>query len=255
MHWLRKLTWRFGVILRKGHMEREMEEEIRYHLEQEIRENVRGASRSFVRRPGFTLTAVALIALGIGSTTTIFSVVDGVLLKALPYPDSEKLVYIDDGPHTYPDFLAFQESLTSLDGIAALSNDDANILGGERTIRASIAHVTPEFFSILGGRAIQGRLFSEEDFREDARLVVLDHGFWVRNWGGDPAIIGGQIRLDGEPMVVVGILDPAFRPPEAVTFPDLELWVLAQLSEVLNRTYLGTFTTLESWAICGLASQ
>lgn len=279
MHWVRRLFWRLEVLFLKVRPEEELDEELRYHLERETRENVgkgfspkearrrallefgglertkeqvrdvrggrrlddffqdvRYASRTFTKRPGFAGTAVVLMALGIGATATIFSVVNGVLLIPLPYPNSDQLLYVDEGPHNAPDFLAWEENLKSVEGLAARAGAEGSLTGQDGPVRVRISLVTPGFLALLGGRPLLGRLFVRDDQTGGPAVVVLDHAFWVRAWGSDPSVIGRQIRLDGEPVVIAGILDPGFMPPEVVTEAQVDVWALLHPDESLNRT-------------------
>ncbi len=193
----------------------------------DLAQDVRYAFRGFKRRPGFALMAVGLMGLGIGASSTIYSVVDGVLLEALPYPDPESLIYVDsEGSNTYPDFLAWQENLSTVQDLSARAGADGSLTGQEGPVRVRISLVTPRFLALLGGRPLFGRLFDEEDQRENNPVVVLDYGFWVRNWGADQEVVGEQLRLDGEPVVVAGVLAPGFTPPEHVTGPEVDVWTL-----------------------------
>jgi predicted permease len=198
--------------------------------------DVRYATRSFLRRPGFTGTAVLLMALGIGATATIFSVVDGVLLRPLPYPDSDRLLYVDEGPHSAPDFKAWQENLTSFEALEARAGADGSLTGTDGPDRVRVSLVSPSFLSLLGGRPLVGRLFAEEDQANGGGVVVLDHGYWVRSWGSDPDVVGRRLRLDGEPVLVVGVLTPDFSPPELVTGAEVDVWTLLDPEEPLFRT-------------------
>jgi len=279
MHWMRRLLWRLEVLFRKERAETEMDEELRFHLEKEVKTNlaagmsaeearrraliefggvertkeqvreVRGARplddlirdirfayRAFLKRPGFASTAVGLMALGIGATAAIFSVVDGVLLKPLPYPEPDRLLFVDEGPHTAPDFLAWRESLEGFDDLAARAGAEGSLTGRDGPVRVRASLVTPGFLALLGGRPLVGRLFLEEDQARGGGVVVLDHGFWTRSWGGDPNVVGRQLQLDGEPVVVVGVLDPGFTPPEVITEAQVDVWTLLSPDESLNQS-------------------
>ena len=190
-------------------------------------QDVRITMRSFRHQPGFALTAILLIGLGIGATTAIFSVVDTVLLRPLPYPDPGRLVYVDNRPHSFPDFAEWRENLTSVSTIGALTNAEGSVTGDQGPEHVWITHVTGDFLPMLGGAPHLGRLFNSEDHRRGTSVVVLGHGYWRQSWGSDPEVIGRQIRLDGRPAEVVGVLDPTFTTPEAVTASaQVDVWIL-----------------------------
>jgi predicted permease len=163
--------------------------------------------------------------MGIGATTTIFSVVDNVLLRGLPYPDSGQLVYFDNHPHSFPDFADWRSNLESVSEIGAVTHRQSSISGNEGAVRIHVSNVTRSFLPLLGATPHLGRLFVEEDYRSDAPVALLDHGFWQQRWGSDPGVIGSRISVDGLPFDVVGILNPDFSPPEVVTSPEVHVWL------------------------------
>jgi putative ABC transport system permease protein len=188
-------------------------------------QDLRFAFRSFAKRPGFTVSAVAIMALGIGATATIFSVVDAVLLRPLPYPDSPRLVFFDHRPHAFPSFIDWRDHLTSFDAIGALSNSEGSVVGDGSPVHAWIANVTPDLLPMLGARARLGRVLTQGDFGGDKSAVVLSYAFWRRTWGSEPGVVGRQIRVDGTPVLVAGILDPDFVPPKAlIAGPGVDVW-------------------------------
>jgi putative ABC transport system permease protein len=180
-------------------------------------QDLRFAFRSFVHRPGFTLAAVAIMALGIGATTTIFSVVDTVLLRPLPYPEPQRLVFFENRPHAFPYFAEWRENLASVSEIGALTNSEGSVSGDGNPVHVWMARITGELLPMLGARPQLGRLFTERDHQGGGPVAVLDHGFWQQRYGSDPGIVGRQIRVDGQPVEVVGVLGPDFLPPEALT--------------------------------------
>ncbi|MGD8700501.1 MAG: ABC transporter permease, partial [Gemmatimonadales bacterium] len=187
--------------------------------------NLRVAARSFMRRPGFAVPAIVILAIGIGATTTMFSVADTVLFRSLPYPDPGELVYIDRGNHSPPEFIDWRDGFESFSAIGAASTNRIALQGEGRAEQLRVAGVTPEFFSMLGATPHLGRLFAPDEFFGQASVVLLDHGLWQRRWGGDPSILGRSITLDGRPYVVAGIVSPRFQPPNALTGSRVDVWL------------------------------
>ncbi len=194
-------------------------------------QETRRAVRSFRKSPGFTAIAVMTLGLGIGATTAIFSVVDGVLLESLPYPDADRLVSIR---HDAPGLdMVGMPSATGLHVFysEASSSFDALALYGPRTMtlteqgdpqRISVTRVTPSLFEVLAAQPSLGRAFTEEEGRPGApSVVVLSDGFWTEHFGRSPDVIGRTIRLAGVSHEIVGVMRPDFA------FPDTsaELWV------------------------------
>ncbi len=188
--------------------------------------DVRYAVRVLRQRPGFTLAAVLVLALGIGANTAIFSVVNAVLLRPLPYPDADRLTFVWHVPpaDAFPgmtqfsvspaNFLDWQRQSRSFERMALIQFRSFNITGraGPETLPA--AGVTPGFFDVLGVQPILGRtLRPEEDIRGQHRVVVLSERLWTRRFGGDPNILGRKLSLGGEPFTVVGVMGPAVRLP------------------------------------------
>jgi predicted permease len=198
------------------------------------------ALRSFRARPGFALTAVLLIGLGIGATVSIFSVVDAIVLRPLPYPDPDRLVFFDNRPHSFPDFAEWRENLTSVSAIGALTNAEGSVSGDQGPEHVRISHVTVDFLPMLGGVPHLGRLFNDEDHQRGSSVVVLGHGYWQQSWGSDPGVVGRQIQLDSRVAEVVGVLSPGYTPPQAVTASSqVDVWVLLDESGGTydNRNY------------------
>ena len=188
--------------------------------------DVRYALRALRKSPGFTLTVILLLALGIGATTTVFSVVDAVLLRSLPYPGSDELVYVGNPAHSLADFAIWKDEIRSVAVWGGMEGGEADLTGEGSPERVTSGRVTPEFFSVLGARAAAGRLFLEEEHVGEPEVAALSHDFWQRRWGGDPRVLGREIRLDDRRLAVVGVLAADFRPPGSLTWrgpPDV--WV------------------------------
>jgi putative ABC transport system permease protein len=196
------------------------------------------AARPLVRRPAFTVLVVATLALGTGANTAIFSVVNAVLLRPLPYPDADRLVMIwgtdvtqgdNETRVSYPDFRDWRESTTSFEDLGAfwtLPNTDVNLTGGVEPERVPVARVTAGYFEILGVRFAYGRGFRpEENVAGNHRVAILSHGLWQRRFGSDPSLVGRSVHVNGFPYTVVGILPADFRPLASLALgEDIELW-------------------------------
>jgi putative ABC transport system permease protein len=202
-----------------------------------IRE-VRLAFRRLGRRPGFTLVVVGTLALGIGANTAIFSVLNTVLVRPLPYPRAEQLVMVwskdakqgnSETRVSYPDFRDWREAAKSFETLGAFwafPNGDVNLTGGSDPERVPVARVTPGFFEIMGVRFEHGRGFlSEESVVGKHRVAILSHALWQRRFAGDQALVGRSVQVNGFPYAVVGILPADFRAPGMLAFGErVELW-------------------------------
>ncbi|MEO7272024.1 MAG: ABC transporter permease [Vicinamibacterales bacterium] len=177
--------------------------------------DLRFALRAFARVPGFTMLSIATLALGVGATTAIFSVVNAVLLRPLPYTDPDRLV-VTRG--SLPDFQDAAAPSAAFNGTGIWASNlytlDASAEG--RQVRGAI--VSPEVFPLLGVTPLLGRSFTTEDNRTDN--VILGYGLWQSAYGGDPAVLGRTVSLTGTSFTVVGVAPPWFRFPAA----DFSLW-------------------------------
>jgi putative ABC transport system permease protein len=179
-------------------------------------QDLRWGARALARSPWFTLVAVATLALGIGANTAIFSLVNGVLLRPLPYPHADRLVVT---PVSLPDFEDLRQASRSFDALAVWGTNRYT-LGSEGAASEAVlgAIVSSGFFELLGGAA-RGRVPGEADGPE--RVAVIGHGLWQRRFGGDDGVLGRTIRLGGDPHTVVGVMPPQFEFPSA----EFEVWV------------------------------
>lgn len=176
---------------------------------------LRLAFRSLRHQPAFAVAALLTLALGIGATTALFTVVDGVLLRPVAVPEPDRLVHI--WQHNFdldlprftvspPDYLDWQESATSFSHLAAAQNGEFNLIGDGDPVRLLGQMVTAGYFSTLGLDMALGRSFTEEDAQPGATPVaVLGHGLWRGRFGGDPSILDHTVRIDGRPHTVVGV--------------------------------------------------
>ncbi|MBC7792020.1 MAG: ABC transporter permease [Anaerolineae bacterium] len=183
--------------------------------------DIRYGLRALRRSPGFAVVAVVTLALGIGATTTIFSAVNGVLMRPLPYENPGQLVRLlghtartSFGTVAYLDVLDFRSQSTLLEEAAAYDEWTATLTGGDAPERVDGASVTSSFFRVLGVRPWLGRYFRpEEDSVGHDPVVVLSHGLWTRRFGTDRDIVGQQIPINGTQYRVVGITPPDFEDP------------------------------------------
>jgi putative ABC transport system permease protein len=267
-----RLIHRLRALFLRGRVERELDGELRFHLERQIEANVEmGMSRDEARTaalrsfggveqtkeacrdergvrfiedlgndllygirmlknsPGFTAVAVLTLALGIGANTAVFSVVDGVLLRRLPFPDSERIVTLwntcprlgDEREEVSPpDFCDWREQNRSFDQLAAYERFFYSLAGDPAPVRLHAARVSGDFFAAMGLSPLLGRPLLPADDHEGAHhVVVLSHRLWASRFGADPSVVGRRVTLTGIPYTVVGVMPAGFE------FPDgAELW-------------------------------
>src|SRR5215207_3552209 len=272
-----RLRLRLRALFRKAEMERELDEELRFHLEKEVEQNlargmspeearlaalrsfggvervkeesrdVRGVrfveemwqdlrygARMLIKNPGFTSVAVLTLALGIGANTAIFSVVNAVLLRPLPYPEPIQLVqlrversgkpYAEIGSAT---FLEVKAQSHSLARIASYTGGDMTLTGAGSAERVVAGAVTADFFPLLGVQPALGRNFTrEEDTPNGPKAAILGHGLWQSRFGGDADVLARTITLNEQSYTVVGILPARFQYPE-----QFQLWTPLALGE------------------------
>ncbi|MGE5835967.1 MAG: ADOP family duplicated permease [Acidobacteriota bacterium] len=177
--------------------------------------DVRYGARLLWRSPRFTATALAVLILGIGSTTAIFSIAYAVLVRPLPYRDADRLVFLGEQAGSgiaWPNFEDWRRRAASFDGIAGTLADAVIVTGGELPKRLDARSVTVDFFGVLGATPFQGRLFDDSDVRPDAAsTAVVSYAFAMREFGAAPAAIGRAISLTRRPYIVIGVLPPGFR--------------------------------------------
>ncbi|MGW8268387.1 MAG: ABC transporter permease, partial [Longimicrobiales bacterium] len=192
--------------------------------------DLRFALRGLIRYPAFTVVAVLTLALGIGANTAVFTLVDGVLLRPLPFPNPEGLISLEhlgrEGQDQLPIsdglYLLYREQASSLDGIAMFAGTAMNLVTGEEPERVPLQVVTPGFFDVLGISPVLGRAFlPEEELPGAEPVVILSHGLWARTFGEDPEILGRTLDLNGVSRRVVGVMPEDFGYPNR----DAQLWV------------------------------
>ena len=282
VEWGATLWRRLHFYLRRAEFERELAEEMRFHLEMKAeqlrrdgvpaadarsaaarqfgnvtlhRENAREvltmgwvetlaqdlryAVRSLRRSPGFTLVAVLSLAIGIGATTAIFTLVNVTLLKPLPFAAQERLAALYDAltpgvmtasdtvPFSYPRYALLRRSVPAFEDAAAFAWDDMILSaddGGASAEQLRVEQVSASYFPTLGVTALLGRTFlaAEDSSGGDPAVVLLSHGLWKRRFGADPAAVGRAVTLKGRPFTVVGVLPPDFA---GLTGGDVDAWV------------------------------
>jgi putative ABC transport system permease protein len=185
-------------------------------------QDIRFGARTLWKRPGFALVAVLTLALGIGANTAIFSVVNAVLLKPLPFKDAGRLVIVYETtqsvPRDYvsvPDLEDYRAGSRSFEGFATFVPQSVNLTGaGAEPERVVGAFVTSSFFTVVGVAPARGRAFAAEDDAQGAGPVaILNHDLWQRRFGADPSVVGRSLTFNGEPYTVVGVM------PEGFAFP------------------------------------
>jgi putative ABC transport system permease protein len=199
-------------------------------------QDVQYGIRMLVKNPGFTVVSVLALALGIGANTAIFSVVNAVLLRPLPYRDPDRLVFvlrtqppIMRGPISRPDFFEWQTQQKVFQEIAAYYPESYNLTGVEEAERIAGVRVTEGFFSLFGIAPAHGRFFLPADDQAGSsggRVAVISYGMWQREFGADPQLVGRPISLNGEAYTVVGVAPPGFGFPRRS-----EIWTPAMLGE------------------------
>jgi putative ABC transport system permease protein len=277
--WFRRLTMRLRSLLSGRRLDRELDEELRYHLERQVDANVarglspaqarreallaiggveqrkeecrdtrrvrlvgdllqdlRYAGRTLHRSPAFTIAAILTLTLGIGTTVAMFTVVNGVLLRPMPFPQPDQLFLVSLAPrgpfmrqpaladHHY---VAFRASNRAFGQLAAFATYRGNLIGAGDPAVITVGSVTPEFFSALQVPPAAGRTFLPGDDQPDRRrIVVLSERLWRGRFGSDPAIVGKDVTLDGVRHAVVGVMPSGFDFPnraEAWTPKDMRL--------------------------------
>jgi putative ABC transport system permease protein len=217
-------------------------------------QDLRYAVRVLFKSPGFAISAIVILALGIGANTAVFSLVDAVLLRPLPFPEPQRLmaVRLTDqsdmfGSFGDADFLAFRDEQKSFSHVAAyaLGQNSFSISTGGEPRRVRGVAVTADFFGTLGILPERGRVFQSQDDRPDAQpVVVLSDEYWTRELNSDPKIVGTAVTLNGRPFVVVGVMRPGVRFPRN---EPVDVWPLMRIRTPQGRPpyYLEVFGRLK----------
>ena len=206
-------------------------------------QDLRYGTRVLLRRPGFTAVAVLTLALGIGANTAIFTVVNSVLLRPLPYKDPDRLALVRESlpklgwnmmSASPAEFLDYREGNEVFSDIASFTDQSLNLTGQGDPLRVQAARVSASLFPLLGVQPSQGRTFlEEEDQVGNSSVIILSHGLWQSHFASDPAVINKVVRLDDKPFTVVGVMPPSFQfPYTGGTFARApELWVPLALTD------------------------
>lgn len=208
-----------------------------------VRQDLWYAVRSLAKRPGITTLAVVTFALGIGASSSLFSVIDSVLLRKLPYPNAEEIVSIypttpalrghptmsalaERATFSWPEFADVREHQQAFSDVAMFSYRALTVFGDGPPEQIFAGLATHEFFKILGVVPLHGRLFNaDDDNRTGDRVILLQEDYWRRRFAADPAIVGSDIRVDDQPYTVVGVLPSTFR---WTGFEDVGGWIPQQ---------------------------
>lgn len=206
-------------------------------------QDLRFAIRTMLKKPGFTLTAVATLALGIGASTAIFTVVDAALLRGLPYKSPDQLYHLwENRPQqefykrefSYPDYQDYQKN--SSFNLAAYSGGGGIMSGRGEPERVFVPQASANFFSLLGVQPVLGRTFQEGEDKPGApRVTVLTYGMWQSKFGGDTGIVGQALTINGQDYTVIGVLPASFQ----FALRNADLWVAYQPNEAqLTRRFM-----------------
>jgi predicted permease len=207
-----------------------------------LRESVRSA-RSLSRTPALAVTIVLTVGVGLGATTGLLAVVDGVLLRPLPYqqPDALYWIYTDNPPYRFRfsvvDYRALEADHPAFSAVAGYQTTSVTITAADQAERVNAKSVTGSYFPLVGQHATIGRLFTPADDAHGDRIAVLTAAYWQRRFGGNPAIVGTTVDIDGAPHVVVGVLQPEVGPFEQ----DIAVFTAARWPEPKRR---GPFFTM-----------
>jgi putative ABC transport system permease protein len=256
-HWFYTVPLRLRSLFRQSQAERELDDELRYHLDRQVdeylargmspgdartlalralggmerrkdemrdarglnwlddlRRDVRYAMRLLRRAPSFTAVAALTLALGIGASAAIFSVVDAVLLRPLPYREADRLIFLQHAGGTVAaaTFFDWAAGTRTLETMSAAEYWTPNLTGGDKPEEVEAIRVSADHLPMLGVSPLLGRVFlPEEELAGHHRVIVLGHGIWERRFGRDPQVLGRTILVDGEPHTIVGVMPPGFR--------------------------------------------
>ena len=205
------------------------------------------ALRMLIKAPGFAVIAILTLALGIGANSAIFSVIDTVLLRPLPFKNPDEIVMIwgryanDTGPvrgnvHSYPDFVDLRDQSQSIASMAAYTRTAGTLSYAEDAKYLEGLAITPGVFDVLGVQPLLGRGFTEEDAKNEAdRVVILSYNLWRTAFGGDPKIVGQQVMLSSRPHTVIGVMPPSWKFPIEDEHIDYALPLQYFGMQMLNR--------------------
>src|SRR5579859_6531842 len=181
-----------------------------------LAQDIRYALRQLRKSPGFTVVAVAILALGIGANTAIFSAVYAVLLRPLPFKDAGRLVFVRKqnpprgwtrNPISPPEILAWRDQSGAFEDMAAITDRSCVLTGTQETEADPCEVISSNLFSVLGVSPFRGRAFTkDEDKSEGSRVALLSYGLWRRRFGGDESVIGRSIDVNGSSYTIAGVM-------------------------------------------------
>ena len=181
---------------------------------QDLRHGARGLRRDLA----FTSAAVLTLALGLAASTVVYSLIQGVLLRPLPYPEPDRLVRVFETSARFPRFPVSPLNLVDYAarskvcaGFGAWTRVDLELSSGDKPLRLRALQVSPGYFTVLGARPAMGRIFEERELRGDPRVVILSHRLWQERFGADPGVLGRVVRLDRHDFTVVGVMPKGFE--------------------------------------------
>src|SRR5205809_4832681 len=219
-------------------------------------QDIRYALRNLRKAPGFAVVAIITLALGVGASTAIFSVIDNILMEPFPYPDAQRFmsVQIHDAERidhcgrawfSGPECIDYVEQNHVFDRVIANDNTDVLYRSGEGTLRFDGNYATPGTFEFLGMPALLGRVMQPADYEPGAPPVfVLRYKTWVKHFGADPRIVNKTFVLNGTARTLIGIMPPRFG------WGDADMWIPAKPSKaVTNSAYAGPFP--QFWFLLG----
>ncbi len=243
-------------------------------------QDLRFGARMLRKIPGFTAVAILTLALGIGANTSIFSIVNAVLLRSLPYYDPSRLVKITfnnpgiglrDISFSVPEFEDLKSRAGVFEEVSVLQSGPTDLTGGKQPEHLEVLEVSPNYFSMLGASPQIGRLFGPQDFALGfAEATVISDGLWRRSFGGDPNILGKRLWMDNDPYTIVGVVPAGFRHPGTTVAKDVEVWVtcgfsgdpypkparnLRLLPEAIGRLKPGIYVTQAQARLTAMASE
>ncbi|HSM05896.1 MAG TPA: ABC transporter permease, partial [Longimicrobiales bacterium] len=201
-----------------------------------VMQDVKYALRSLARSPGFAVVAILTLALGVGANSAIFSVLNGVLLRPLPYPEPEAIVWVDEahagpdagpGPVPWTNFVDWQERSRSFEAMTAFNASGTTVIGGDQPVRATVGAISRDFWQVFPVQPVMGRLTTPDDHRlGEGPAIVISEGFWQSQLGGDPDVLGRTLVVFGNTSTVVGVV------PRDFDFPfGSEIWSPVEFRE------------------------
>ncbi len=188
-----------------------------------LSQDIRYAFRSMLQRPGFTAVVLMTLALGIGANAAIFTVVNAVLLRPLPFAHVERIVdFAHQDPYSTvsePEFVDYQRGVTAFDKLAAYNSGEVTLTAGMEPVRTTGTRVSRDFFDILGVKPILGRTYAPDEYSplSKARITIISHALWQQQFAGDSRVIGRTIEISGAKLTVIGVMPPGFNFPNAAT--------------------------------------